>query len=229
MARLNIVVEGQTEETFVNDLLVPHLAAFGVYTSVRCVATSRSGGRWFRGGMISYEKARKDLELWMKQEQRNTDVAFSTMFDLYRLPSDFPAFGESASLAPYERVERIESALADELGHPRFIAYIQLHEFEALVLTDPKVFALYYDKQQTSIDRLVAVRESFANPELIDDGVNTAPSKRILAEFPDYAKPTLGPLFVAAIGLPRLRDDCPHFDAWITRLERLARDMEVAQ
>ncbi len=61
------------------------------------------------------------------------------------------------------------------------------------------------------------------SPELIDDGANTAPSKRIIALIPQYGttKRARGPLIAAAIGLPAIRAKCPHFDAWIKRLEEL--------
>jgi hypothetical protein len=37
MIRLNIIVEGQTEELFVNNTLVEHLGQFEVYTSACCI------------------------------------------------------------------------------------------------------------------------------------------------------------------------------------------------
>ena len=228
MARLNMIVEGQTEETFANDLLVPHLSALGIFPAIRCVETSRSRTRTFRGGMISFLKTRTDLEIWMKQERHNTDAHFTTMFDLYKLPDDFPDFQATRPLDPYARVERLEDALAATISHPRFVPYIQLHEFEALVLSEPLAFARYYEDKRSSIDQLIGLCATFASPELIDDGPETAPSKRILAIFPDYAKPTLGPLLTDAIGLPHIRAACPHFDRWLTRLEILRTPPTVA-
>ncbi len=84
MIRLNMIVEGQTEEAFVNLVLVDHLGHFGISTSIRCVETGRKKNQIFRGGMISYKKAKKDISLWMK-EDRKPDAFFTTMFDLYAL------------------------------------------------------------------------------------------------------------------------------------------------
>jgi len=60
---------------------------------------------------------------------------------------------------------------------------------------------------------------------MIDDGAHTAPSKRIIAVLPDYegAKPVIGPQVAALIGLDTIRAKCPHFAAWLSRLEQLAR------
>jgi hypothetical protein len=46
-ARVNILVEGQTEETFVRELLAPHLVGFQVYLTPRIIETSKGhkGGR----------------------------------------------------------------------------------------------------------------------------------------------------------------------------------------
>lgn len=69
MIRLNIIVEGQSEETFVNKILGPHLGGFNVFVSARRVETGRKRGKIFRGGMISYLKAQKDINLWMKEDK----------------------------------------------------------------------------------------------------------------------------------------------------------------
>ena len=59
--------------------------------------------------------------------------------------------------------------------------------------------------------------------ELIDDGDQSAPSKRIINVLPDYAnaKPMLDHKSPSFIGLPTLRQKCPISSAWITRLENL--------
>ena len=63
-------------------------------------------------------------------------------------------------------------------------------------------------------------------PEEIDDGEQTAPSKRIIREVPLYAKlkPIAGPNITSAIGLPELRRACPHFDGWVRKLEQLSQE-----
>ena len=65
--------------------------------------------------------------------------------------------------------------------------------------------------------------ETHKSPELIDDGQSTAPSKRIIAEFPDYegAKSAVGPQVAELIGLETIRAACPHFSKWLTVLENL--------
>ena len=137
MIRLHIIAEGQTEEEFVKTILAEHLANFNVITDVHCVTTKRTKTQVHRGGLVSYEKAQKDISLWLKQE-KGKDVRFTTMFDLYALPNDFPQFDEAKRISdPYQKVEKLETALADNINDYRFIPYIQLHEFEALILTDP--------------------------------------------------------------------------------------------
>lgn len=66
-----------------------------------------------------------------------------------------------------------------------------------------------------------AIRNSFAAPEEIDDSPDTAPSKRIDKLVPGHRKPVSGTLAAQAIGLPRIRRECPHFSHWLDRLESL--------
>jgi hypothetical protein len=229
--RLHITAEGQTEERFVKQCLAPYLGERSVWADARCVLTSKNNriGVEYRGGWrrsSAYSTAKRDICAWMK-EDRNPDVRFTTMFDLYALPKDFPGYDKAQKETdPYRRVAILEQALeADingELNDARFLPYIQLHEFEALILADPKQLVWEFLEHDTPIQRLVdMVAKEGGNPELIDDGETTAPSKRIISEIPEYAgnKATSGPIVVCKIGILTLRSRCPHFAQWLDKLE----------
>ncbi|MCG5516255.1 DUF4276 family protein [Ectothiorhodospira sp. 9100] len=221
MIRLHVTAEGQTEKAFIDQVLTPHLARFGVYTDARCVLTSKDkrASMEYRGGLISYQKAKADIETWMK-EDAHPECWFTSMFDLYALPADFPGFNEARPLAPYERIERLEVSFGNDLGKPHFIPYIQLHEFESLILADPSKLDWEYLEHEQPIGNLVNMVGT-KNPELINDGQETAPSKRILKEIPEYDKVTSGVSVAAHIGLDTLRASCKHFAEWVSRLEKL--------
>lgn len=223
MIRLHFVVEGQTEETFVNRTLVPHLARLSVISDARCVATSRKRGVKHRGGGNSYEQVKNDIARWMR-EDRNADARFTTMLDLYALPTDFPGYESASRLQdPRQRVEALESALKEDIGGWRFIPYIQLHEFEALLLSAPQKLAAQFHDSEAGIRRLADMASRYSSPEMIDDGTETAPSKRIIAELPEHSgrKASAGPIVANNIGLDALRFRCEHFGEWLTELERL--------
>ena len=221
--RLHFVVEGQTEETFVNRVLKPHLGDRYVWVDARCVLTSRRGGVKHRGGFRNYAQPQRDILSWLREDQ-NDDARFTTAFDLYRLPSDFPGYGDAqAAMDPYEKVRILEAALRDDIGDWRFIPYLQLHEFEALLLSKPAQLSAQFMERQAGIRTLVAMADQAGNPELINDGPDTAPSKRIIAEVPEYSgmKASAGPIVAERIGLANLRSGCQHFGEWINRLEAL--------
>ena len=223
--RLNFIVEGQTEETFVNRTLKPHLGGFSVGASVRVVTTRRTRGRKYRGGLTTYAKARNDITRWLRQD-RNPDVRFTTMFDLYGLPPDFPGYEAAANDDPRRRVEALEDALKEDIGDERFIPYIQLHEFETLLLSDPEKLHAQFDGAAGGIARLATAVARFPSPEHVNDGAATAPSKRIIHEIPEYEgrKTSAGPITAAKIGLPTLRAKCAHFAEWLTKLENLGTE-----
>jgi hypothetical protein len=152
----------------------------------------------------------------MKQD-RKSDAWFTTMIDLYALPGDFPGFEDCAKLSQtVDRAECLEQRLAQDLDHRQFIPYIQLHEFEALLFSDVSQFEIDFPG---AIEKLKTIRGQFQTPEEIDDGPDTAPSKRILKVLPDYEKPVSGPAIAKRIGLSTLRRECRHFDRWIERIE----------
>lgn len=215
--RLHVIAEGRTEQIFVQRILAPHLARFAVFADARCVRTSQTG----RGGLSNYAKAKNDILAWMREDPAQ-ECRFTTMFDLYALPSDFPGQADAArSFDPYARVKHLENALKEDVGGDMFIPYIQLHEFEALLLADPRQLDWEYLEHDKPIQKLIDMMNG-RNPELINDGPETAPSKRILHEIPEYKKATAGPAVAAHIGLAKLRKQCRHFNEWLTCLEQLA-------
>ena len=228
MVRLYLFAEGSTERTFANTVLKPHLANFGVYMNKPVlIAHARKKGKVHRGGGRNFEAMQNDINRFLKQEAGN-DVFFTTMIDLYAIHAKFPGIEEAEKLRrdPYERVAFLERSWRDETGDRRFIPFIQLHEFEAYLFADISQFAFFFDNAEKQISELQSIVNTVQSPELIDDGQHTAPSKRIIAKFPEYedSKPRVGPQMAERIGLENIRSKCPHFKKWIERLERLGAE-----
>jgi hypothetical protein len=220
--RLFIVVEGQTEEAFVNRVLAPHLhrvTPLG-HLDVRSiiVQTSRDAqGRKRRGGG-SWGKWVKDLKRLIAEPRGR----FTTMFDLYGLPEDFPRWAECSSIADTaRRADALENAMVEAVGDRRFIPYIQRHEFEALVLAALGNLEKLLDGDD--LGGLQRLWEDIAGaaPEDVNDGTETAPSKRLKRFISSYSKTLHGPLALEDAGLEALRRACPRFDAWVAKLEEI--------
>jgi len=112
----------------------------------------------------------------------------------------------------------IRKQLSD-LGFTNFIPNLMVHEFEALLFAQPLVFGQWVDDDSV-VATLSAARQD-KQPEEINDGPLTAPSKRIQAVMPGYQKTFHGPLIACDIGLDAMRAECPHFDGWLRKLEAL--------
>src|SRR6185437_16536124 len=98
---------------------------------------------------------------------------------------------EQAKLQGYtgaKKAGQIEQGWKTDLGHLNFFPYIQVHEFEALVLTRPSALKGYYPENAADIERLGRECESFRTPEDINEVKATSPSHRILAHIPAYRK-----------------------------------------
>ena len=166
-----------------------------------------------------------DILRRLKQEKAEA-VYFTSMVDLYALPRDFPGREAAEDLrhVPHERVTSLEKAWSEATGDPRFLPYLQLHEFEACLFTDIVKLcdACEADRAEKPLRRIA---NQYKSPELIDDGRQTAPSKRIEQHIPAYPdlKTAVGPETTAQIGLAAIRAACPHFGQWLTRLEQLGK------
>lgn len=229
MKRLYLTVEGQTEQAFVVQILQPHLATFNVFvTKPRLTGPhGRRHGRIPQGGMFStFQHVLADIKRWLR-EDTSAEARFSMMVDLYGLPRDVPGYTEPRLPAdPYVRAAACETALATVVNDPRFIPYVQVHEFEALLLAAPEKFTAQFESMEPQIAQLQAECVAFASPELINDGPLTHPKARILKYFADYQPRVDGPRLAQEIGLAHIRQCCSHFHAWLTILEHLDKPPE---
>lgn len=222
MMRLLMLLEGQTEEGFVKDVLAPHLLRFSVVVSYIVVTTRRDRltGEKRRGGG-HWKHWKKDLLLW-RFEHPGNNVRFTTLFDLYGLPDDFPEIeAHSGDLDTERRTQKLQAAMATVVDDWRFIPYIQRHEFEALVLACLDQLAEWLDPSDRPSVETLRREIGGANPEDINDGPETAPSKRLERHIPGYSKTQHGPATIELAGLAVIRSQCPRFDAWLTKLESL--------
>jgi hypothetical protein len=222
MIRLHFLVEGATERTFVDEVLKPELSRFNIFPDACCVQTGRKQGKVYKGGIISYLKLKTELQRRLKQD-KHQEARFTTMVDFYALPNDFPGYEKSRKeKSSKKRIEILEACFQADIGDYRFISYIQQHEFEALLFSEPTQFATVYPDKESEILQLISIRSEFPSPEDINDKM--APSKRIQAIFPDYGKfkPIIGPLVAMEMGLTKIRAENPHFDDWLKKLEQLS-------
>lgn len=228
MIDLTVLTEGKCELRFAKSPIGDHLGHLQIFVQAVAVLTSKDNrtSQQFRGGVISYQQVKADLLRFAKRDAQKPTAWLTTMIDLYRLPKDFPGHAAAQDIKdPHQKIIFLEQEFQKDLELPRFIPYIQLHEFEALILVAPEALAEYYSEHRFKkpIDALVQMVAPFASPELIDDGPQSAPSKRIIAGITEYEgeKAAVGPQTAQRIGLPRLREKCPHFDSWLARLEKL--------
>jgi hypothetical protein len=218
MIRIHIICEGQTEETFVKELLAPHFQANDIHLQPALI-----GKPGHKGGNVKFERLSIDIRNRLKGD---TKAYCTTFFDFYALPTDFPGKAETSNLPSLEDKSKhvcleLTTALEKELGGEvmrRFIPYVQMHEYEGLLFSDPDKFAKGIFQEQLAPE-FQKIRDSFPSPEEINDSPTTAPSKRILALVEDYEKPVYGTLAALEIGLLTIRKECTLFNAWLSRLE----------
>ena len=216
--RVNILAEGHSEVQFLKTALVPHLANLELHLTPMLVLSSRKHDQ--KGGLQRYAVAKRDIERLLSSQP---DAYVSTMFDLFRLPKDFPSKESCMKLSQARaQVECLERELASDIGSDMFIPYIQLHEFETLLYCDLNVLTPRIEGCAKGVEALQA-EVAGLEPEAINGGDATAPSKRIIKHVPVYErnKKRVGGPAVAAIPLAVLRKRCPHFGTWLGRLEAL--------
>lgn len=232
---LNILCEGQTEQQFAEKVLKPYLQDKGI-NSVKTTILFTNKKESIQGGIISYEQVKRDLRLLYRSHKDDlyTRNVFTTMFDLYALPNDFPGYKKANTVADkYQQVEQLEQKFAEDVAKilevdvpNTFIPYIQLHEFEALVFCGIDYLADLYPKVEKAVEELKKVLDKYnGNPELINNSPTTAPSKRLELAISKckhhYTKPRTGSYVTGRTGIETLRKRCFHFNQWIEQIVNL--------
>lgn len=216
MSRVRVLVEGQTEETFVNVILSPRLNQMGVYPHALLFRR--------KGGSFAYQGARKEILNSIKED---STLICTTMVDFYGMPRDWPGRTESQSCRNYQdKAKKVEQALSEDIAtqmgeswNPaNFIPYVQMHEFEALLFSDTLILAANNPGISAQLENVL---QSFSCPEEINDNYDTCPSRRIKQHIGNYVKTVDGIIAARKIGLEKMRRECPHFNEWVMKLENL--------
>ncbi len=221
MIALHIICEGHTEEMFVNEVLAAPFSTLGIHLHPALI-----GRPGHLGGDFNLDRLVTDLRFLLHQDDSSYCTTF---FDYYGLSATFPGKREADKLR--ETADKsgyllwaLEETLREEFDDrqmERFIPYVQMHEFEGLLFSDPQALATGINRPELA-EKFAAIRRQFPTPEDINDSIVTAPSKRIEKLFDAYEKPTHGSLAALEMGLATIRGECPLFDRWLQTLEGLA-------
>lgn len=223
MKRVKLVLEGPTEREFVLRVLEPYVGekTGGRVLLVPSVLITSVASSTKRGGTGS------DYALVKRNVTRALDEggfhALSCMLDLYGFPTrNRPWTVTPRPTDPRRWAEAMEAAFEKDVGDYRFKAFFCLHEFEALLLTDPAKIGEQVAAIVPKLDELRAAISAAGSPEHVNDGRETAPSKRLEAlSGGAYNKVLHGPAIAGAIGVDAMREKCKHFDRWVDWLTKL--------
>lgn len=218
---LMILTEGQTESKFVKEILAPYLADRQIYASPTLL--SKSGQK---GGDVKFTRAVKDIGNHLKQR---SDAYVTTFVDYYGLHKDWPGFEAAKSTKEPAQIadalnKATQEAVSQQFGElnpaARFISFVAVHEYEALLFSSPAILAKELNVKEAEILQIV---NECGEPERINDSAQTAPSKRIINLCPKYKsmKTITGIAAAKAIGVEKMREKCPIFNRWLTSLENL--------
>lgn len=217
MNRVLVLVEGDTEISFVDYILCPEFTAKGIFLTSSLFRKRHKGS-------FGYQNCQKRILNTIKQD---SSVYVTTFVDYYNLPQNWPGRTESQTCQNYkDKAQKVEQSLLEvitaQMGdswYPgQFIPYVQMHEFKALLFSDTSILSASNVKVSQQLEEVL---QSFSCPEEINDDYNTCPSRRIKQHIADYVKTVDGIIAAQKIGLTKMRRECPHFNEWIIKLENL--------
>lgn len=218
MRRVIVICEGQTEREFCNTILAPYFIHHNIIIQTPLIKQSM-------GGIVGWQSLKKQLEITLMTDSTAYVTTFIDYYGLYKKHA-FPSWDEAETKVDRsERMDILEDGMLQnipDLYRYRFIPYIQLHEFEGLLFIDYKYYTDQFEITELRHRiEFKKVFEDYENPELINNGEATAPSKRLMKYIEGYNKPIYGNLIADAIGLDNIRAKCPRFNEWLQKIETI--------
>jgi hypothetical protein len=226
-----VIVEGKSESIFIKRVLSKYFLHYNSRMVLHVIQNETSSG--YYGGVVNYAKLVDNIDLQLRLPR----IDFVTTFiDFYGLSTiDYPLYLQIINQFddPYLQVLGLEDVLLHSvLNSENFIPYIQLHEFEAFYFADYERF-LTIDNSWTHRQRqkILEIVNAYPNPELINNGYKTAPSKR-LRNILHYNKIKHANMYQEAVRgqsvavINHMRYKCQHFNQWIKKLLDLSNRLE---
>ncbi len=186
---IQIVCEGKTEFYFIKKIVNPYLSVFQIKLEPITM-----------DGNVSVDTV-------LKHVNRTSTRIVTTFVDYYGFKGNT---GKS--------IEDLEKALDVGSSKEQLIPYLQKHETEALWFSDISIIASAMNASASQRQELEKIEKAFDTPEDINNSPETAPSKRLEALFRGYNKIIDGLNIAEKVGIEKMREKCPRFDAWLKRL-----------
>lgn len=211
MKIIYFVVEGDTEEQFVKDVLTEYFNGKCYIQPIKITTNPQLGKR---GGFTTYKHLKKDVDNLLRQKR---EKIVTTFVDYFRMPKDSPNYALCREIQNIdERLKCLENAIKDDVNDARFIPYIQKYEFEALLFSSNRGFE--YCFEQNEAKETAKIVSAYDNPEEINDQPITSPSNRLKTIRPIYSKVLEGNTIALEVGIEMMLEKCPRFKDWIENL-----------
>ena len=227
MNEVIVIVEGQSEQSFLRSVLAPYLSESSCFIRAQLI-----GKPGHKGGCVSFERFSRDVGKALKQRE---DTYISSMFDYFRLDPNWPGMDEIRRATRASRILDKDSIMKVLTTHTldkiqemfpqcdvplRVIPYFSMHEYEALLFSDISKLSEGLGRESQNLQRIL---DSFdGDPELINTDPSKAPSKVLGRLNPHYKKVLHGTLVASSIGVPKMQNKCTCFNSWVTRLLKLS-------
>ena len=216
------IVEGKTEQIFIESILAPYMGYKNI--GIRATQVSKPGQK---GGDVRFSRVKRDLELHLKQRPDNY---VTTFIDFYGT-KEWPGIDLVSPQAPPSQIaksineatkKQVVSLFSEQQAERRFVPFVAVHEFEALLFSDTEILARQMGIDESTVAMVIS---ECGSPEAINNNPQTAPSKRLDAWSVNrkFLKTTMGITIAKEISIEKIRNECPLFNEWLTTFEDIQR------
>jgi Domain of unknown function (DUF4276) len=225
MKDLYIVVEGETELAFVNNILLEYFYANGIESNIQPLMIKKEGEN---GGFLNIEHFKRTIRGLISKEP-----IITTMIDHYGINSEkkIPKYNICRQEQDIEkRITCMEESLSEAVqsvapNYRFFVPNIIRHEMETLLFASAEAFEIV---SETIKQGVAEICSHYPNIEDINHTPEGAPSKRLIQIYEDngekYRKITDGILIAELIGIETMLAKAPRFKAWVEKIIQITKN-----
>jgi hypothetical protein len=220
------IVEGKTEQVFIQKILAPYLAIKNI--GISATQISKPGQK---GGDVRFSRIQKDLSIHLKQRSNTYITTFVDYYGIKEWPGvdSIPVQASPKEIAKTinEATKlKVDSLFPEQQPNRRFIPFVAVHEFEALLFSNSEILAANLGIEESKISEIIL---ECGSPEAINNNRLTASSKRLekLFENGKFRKITIGIPIAEKIGIDKMREKCPLFNSWILTFEEILKGQRL--
>ncbi len=138
-----LIVEGDAEEAFYKNVLSEHFKEKLTFTVTKMPSKRSHLKKDEKRGRVSFESFSDVIQRFIRSTKNYEKLIF--IYDYYGLDKTFKDHFDGSEITLDLKIRSIKQRLEKEANNRKFSVYLQVHEFESFLFSDPEIIVNHFD------------------------------------------------------------------------------------